>query len=283
MWPNGVPQIALSNGEQWSCHNAEPDLAQLSERLAQLQPTLVVMEATGGYEQALAVALYAAGVEVRVVNPRQAHHFARALGAQAKSDRIDAQRLARFAQSMEPAPRTRPEPEREELKGLVQRRQQLQGMLSAERNRREHAPKWLRGSIDRTLRALQREVAAIDHRIADKLEGSAQLKAVAELLTTVPGVGRIVGPIMIARLPEVGRLSRREIAAVVGWHRTFVRAARGAMASVAGGRAAVRSALYTAALTGIRHNPVIRALSAPGRAPQVKESRDPARPSASSC
>ncbi len=254
-------EIALSNGEQWSCPNAEPDLAQLSERLAQLKPTLVVMEATGGYERALAVALYAAGIELRVVNPRQAHHFARALGAQAKSDRIDAQMLARFAQSMEPAPRTRPEPEREELKGLVQRRQQLQGMLSAERNRREHAPKWLRGSIDRTIRALQREVAAIDHRIADKLEGSAQLKAVAELLTTVPGVGRIVGPIMIARLPELGRLSRREIAALVGVA-PYIRqsgAWRG-RARIAGGRAAVRSALYMAALTGIRYNPVIRTL-----------------------
>jgi transposase len=253
-------EVALSSGEQWSCANDAQGIAQLTRRLVPLEPALVVMEASGGYERELSVALCAAGVEVRVINPRQTHHFARALGEQAKTDRIDAQMLARFAQSVEPKEQMRAEPEREELKELVQRRQQLLTMLTAERNRRGRAPKWLRGSIDRTIRALERELGAIDHRIADKLEGSAQLKAVGELISTVPGVGRVLSATVIARLPELGRLSRREIAALVGVA-PFVRQSgtwRGA-ATIAGGRSAVRSALYMAALAGIRHNPVVRA------------------------
>lgn len=253
-------EVALSNGEQWSCVNDSEDIAQLTDRLVALQPALVVMEASGGYERVLAAALYAAGLEVRVINPRQAHHFARALGEQAKSDRIDARVLARFAQSVEPTERMRPEPEREELRQLVQRRQQLLAMLTAERNRRTRAPKWLRGSIERTIRALQRELAAIDQRIAEKLQGSAQFKAHSELLRTVPGVGRVLSATVIARLPELGRLGRREIAALVGVA-PFVRQSgswRG-QASIFGGRAAVRNALYMAALAGVRSNPVLRA------------------------
>ena len=256
----GSLEVALSSGEQWSCANDADGIAQLSARLKQLGPVLVVMEASGGYESAAAVALCAAGVEVRVINPRQAHHFARAVGEQAKSDRIDARMLARFAQSIEPPARALPEPQRAELKALVDRRQQLLAMLTAERNRRGRAPKWLRQSLDRTIRALERELAAIDHRIADQLEQSAQFKALNDLITGVPGVGRVLSATLIARLPEMGRLSRREIAALVGVA-PFIRQSgtwRG-QASIFGGRAPVRTALYMAALAGIRYNPVLRA------------------------
>lgn len=253
-------EVAASNGEQWSCANDAEGIARLTKQLAALEPALVVMEASGGYERALAAALYAAGLSVRVINPRQTHHFARALGEQAKSDRIDARVLARFAQSLEPEQRMPPEPEREELRELVQRRQQLLAMLTAERNRRGRAPKWLRGSIERTIRALQRELAAIDQRIAEKLQSSEQFKALSELLRTVPGVGRVLSATVIARLPELGRLGRREVAALVGVA-PYVRQSgswRG-QASIFGGRAAVRNALYMAALAGVRSNPVLRA------------------------
>ena len=250
--------VALSTGEQWSCANDGAGIAGLCERLAELKPALVVLEASGGYERALSVELYAGGLEVRVVNPRQVRHFAQALGQQAKTDRIDAQMLARFAQSLKPPARESPEPEREELKELVKRRQQLLQMLSAERNRRTQAPKWLRPSLDRTIRALERELSAIDHRIAQKLEHSAKLKPLNQTLTSVPGVGRVLGATLIARLPELGRLSRQQIAALVGVA-PFTRQSgswRG-RDMIFGGRAPVRTALYMAALAAVRHNPVL--------------------------
>ena len=256
----GGLEVALSSGEQWSCANDAEGIAQLSARLVQLGPALVVLEASGGYESAAAGALCAAGLEVRVINPRRTHHFSRALGEQAKSDRIDARMLARFAQSIELPARALPEAQREELRALVDRRQQLLAMLTAERNRRGRASKWLRQSLDRTIRALERELAAIDQQIADQLEQSAQFKALDALCTGVPGVGRVLSATLIARVPEIGRLSRRELAALVGVA-PFVQQSgswRG-QTRISGGRAPVRSVLYMAALAGIRHNPVLRA------------------------
>ncbi len=146
--------VALATEEQWSCANDAQGIAALCARMAELKPALVVLEASGSYARALSVALYAAGIEVRVINSRQVHHFARALGQQAKTDRIDARMLARFAQNVQPPAREMPEPEREELKALVNRRNQLLQMLTAERNRRAQAPQWLRKSLDRTVRKL---------------------------------------------------------------------------------------------------------------------------------
>jgi transposase len=251
--------VALSTEGQWSCANDAQGIAALCAGLVELKPALVVLEASGGYERALSVALYAAGLEVRVINPRQAHHFARALGQQAKTDRIDARMLARFAQNMQPPAREMPEPEREELKALVNRRNQLLQMLTAERNRRAQAPKWLRKSLDRTIRALERELGAIDHQLADRLEHSAKLRPLRELIVGVPGAGPVLSATLIARLPELGRLSRREIAALVGVA-PFTRQSgtwRG-RDMIFGGRAPVRTALYMAALAGVRHNPVLR-------------------------
>ncbi len=146
--------VALSTEEQWSRANDAQGIAALCARMAELTPALVVLEASGSYARALSVALYAAGIEVRVINPRQVHHFARALGQQAKTDRIDARMLARFAQNVQPPAREMPEPQREELKALVNRRNQLLQMLTAKRNRRAQAPRWLRKSLDRTVRKL---------------------------------------------------------------------------------------------------------------------------------
>ncbi len=146
--------VALATEERWSCANDAQGIAALCARMAELKPALVALEASGSYARALSVALYAAGIEVRVINPRQVHHFARALGQQAKTDRIDARMLARFAQNVQPPAREMPEPQREELKALVNRRNQLLQMLTAKRNRRAQAPQWLRKSLDRTVRKL---------------------------------------------------------------------------------------------------------------------------------
>ena len=148
--------MALLTGEQWSCAN-DGDGSRFCERLRAARPALVVLEASGGYEEELLAALIAAGIEARRVNPRQVHYFAHAEGRLAKTDRIDAPCWL-FAERMRPQARALPDPEREQLRALVTRRSQLLQMLTAERNRRAHAPRWLGRSLERTIRALEREL-----------------------------------------------------------------------------------------------------------------------------
>ena len=184
--------------------------------------------------------------------------FAQAHRQLAKTDRLDARGLAEFAAKMGPAP-TAP-PADEELKALVGRRRQLVAMLTAEKNRRHQAPRPIGKSLDRTIRALERELGAIKHEIERKLAGSAQLSRQSALLRTVPGVGPVASATLIARLPELGRLNRREIAAMAGVapfdHQSGVWRGRSV---IFGGLADVRAALYMATLAAVRYNPALRA------------------------
>jgi len=249
--------VALSTGAEFILANDEAGVAELIERLCAAAPALVVLEASGGYEHAAWIALWEAGLAVAVVNPRDTYHFAQASRRLAKTDALDARGLAEFAARMRPAP-TAP-PADEELKALVGRRRQLVAMLAAEKNRRQQAPQWLRKSHDRAIRALERERGAIDHAIERKLEQSAHLSRQRELLCAVPGVGPVACATLLAKLPELGRLNRREIAALAGVAPLDQQSGvwRG-RSTIFGGRAEVRAVLYMATLAAVRCNPMLR-------------------------
>jgi transposase len=245
--------------EAWRVENEEQGIASLVERLRTIQPTLIVMEATGGYEMAVATALALAALPVAVVNPRQVREFARATGTLAKTDRIDAGVLARFAESIRPTPRPLPDEQMRHLEGLVARRRQVVEMLTAERNRFQQASPALREKIDRHIAWLQEELKALEKDLDDTIQQSPLWREKDNLLRTVPGVGPTVARVLVADLPELGTLNRKRIAALAGvapLNRDSGQY-RGKRV-VWGGRAQVRTALYMATMSGIRFNPVIR-------------------------
>lgn len=247
-------------GERWQLANEEPAFAALLARLRPLAPTLVVLEATGGFEHAVVAALAAAGLPVVVANPRQVRDFARATGQLAKTDTIDAQVLALFAERVRPTPRPLPDEAVQALDAVLTRRRQLVEMLTAERNRLGRA----RASVARRIRAhlrwLERELADVDRDLGRLIEQSPVWRAQDDLLQSVPGVGPVVSRTLLGELPELGRLTRKQIAALVG----VAPLARdsGTLRGrrlVWGGRAPVRAVLYMGALVATRWNPVIRA------------------------
>jgi transposase len=250
--------------ESFRVDNDARGIAQLAGRLAALSPRAVVLEASGGLEALAASELHAAGLAVAVVNPRQVREFARSLGTLAKTDRLDAVVLAQFAQSSHSNGRLVPlrlaEEAEAELKALVVRRRQLVGMLVAESNRRERAAKVVRKSIVQTIKGLKRALAAVEQQLKAVLAGSPAQQAKATLLTAVPGVGAQLGFTLMAELPELGRLGRRQIASLVGLapHPHDSGKFKGRR-MIWGGRASVRTMLDMAALSAVRHNPSLRA------------------------
>jgi transposase len=239
-----------------------PGLEQLVARLATVGPELVVLEATGGFEITVAAAVAAAGLPLAVVNPAQIRAFARAIGRLAKTDRLDAELIARFAEQVRPEPRPVLDEQAQTLAELVARRRQIVEMIGMESNRRRQArsAKVVRG-IERTLAALQAALAELDHEIDGQVRSSRAWRAAEDLLTSVPGIGKITARTLIAELPELGHLDRRRIAALVGV--APVNRDSGAWRghrAIAGGRSAVRHTLYMAALSATSWNPAIRAL-----------------------
>lgn len=250
---------AVPTGQTWHVANEEAGLAEVVPQLVALQPAGVVLEATGGYERAAVVALTHARLPVIVVNPRQVRDFAKALGRLAKTDALDAEVLATFGQRVQPTPRPLPEATTETLDGLVTRRRQLLEMLTAERNRHALARGRVRRDITQHIRWLEKRLAGVDGDLQAALEASPLYQAQADLLRSVPGVGPVTAVTLLAELPELGRLSRREIAALVGvapLNRDS--GTRRGNRLVWGGRAPVRATLYMATLVGIRHNLVLR-------------------------
>jgi transposase len=250
--------------ERWPVTNDERGLRTLVERLRRDAPALVVLEATGGYEVAAVAALAAAGLPVVVVNPRQVREFARATGELAKTDGIDAGVLALFAERVRPAVRAVPDDAQRELDALLTRRRQLLEMLFAERNRLGQATGRGRAPVKKSLKAhiafLERELKTTDTELAAMVRASPVWREKEDLLRSVPGVGRVLATTLLAELPELGRLSRREVATLVG----VAPLARdsGTLRGrrfVQGGRASVRGVLYMGALVATRRNPVIRA------------------------
>ena len=236
-------------------------LAALIERLRPLGPHLVVLEATGGFELTVAAALVSAAIPLAVVNPRQIRDFARATGQLAKTDALDAKVIARFAAKVQPEARPVPDEQARALGELVARRRQVIEMMTAERNRRRQLiSRRLLKSVDRLLAVLQKELTELDHDIGEGIRGTPAWRERDELLRSVPGVGDVVARTLIADLPELGRLDRKQIAALVGI--APINRDSGKMRgkrTTWGGRAKVRSVLYMAALVASRRNPVLAA------------------------
>lgn len=246
---------------RWSVPGEEPDLGRLITDLRTLAPTLIVLEATGGYEVPVVSALAAAGLPVVVVNPRQVRDFAKALGVLAKTDTLDAAVLALFAERIRPEPRPLPDPALSALTALVARRRQLSEMLVAERHRRRQVQDpTVRHDLAQHIRWLERRLAHTTRDIGRLLETTPAWRVKDQLLRSAPGIGPTTAAVLIGQLPELGTLSRRQIAALVGvapfaCDSGSLRGAR----HIWGGRLGVRGALYMATLVATRHNPVIRA------------------------
>jgi transposase len=248
------------SGEVWNVSNDEAGFAALVAKLAPLKPKLIVMEATGGYQAPAVAALSVAGLSVAVVNPRQVRDFGRATGQLAKTDVLDAEVIARFAEALRPEPRALPDAETIALNALVVRRRQIVDMITAEKNRLGTAEKVVRRDIEEHIKWLQRRLKDADDDLYDGLKKSPLWRVKEQILKSVPGVGRVTTVALIAQLPELGTLTGRKIAALVGVaplnrdSGTY----RGKRC-IWGGRAAVRQALYMATLTAIRRSPTIRA------------------------
>jgi transposase len=250
---------ALPDGESWTVPNDDLGLAELAPRLVALAPALIVLEATGGFEMLAALTLAKVGLPVAVVNPRQVRHFAKAMGRLAKTDALDAGMLAEFAQRVRPQPRPLPDEAAQLLESLLTRRRQIVDMLTAEKNRLGFARGPVRRDISQHIRWLEKRLTDVDGDLQDAVTASPLYHAKAELLRSVPGVGQVTTLTLLATLPELGQLSRHQIAALVGVaplnrDSGTVRGKR----MVWGGRAPVRAVLYMAALVGLKHNPVLR-------------------------
>jgi transposase len=262
------------SGEQWITPTDATSLEELVGRLQALQPELIVLEATGGREGPTVAALAAAGLPVAVVNPRQVRDFARAIGQLAKTDVLDAQVLAHFAQVIHPTPRPLPDAQAQELAALLARRRQLIQMVTAERQRLDTALPRVQAHIQRHLAWLEAELADLDQALRDQVQASPVWRERDNLLRSVPGIGPTTALTLLAELPELGQLDRKAIAALVGVAPLSCESGtwRGRRI-VWGGRARVRTALYMAALVASRYNPTIvtfyRRLCAAGKPKKV--------------
>jgi len=259
---------------QWQVAYTEKGIQELVEQITELHPTLVLLEASGGLELPMVAALAVANLPVVVVNPRQVRDFARATGKLAKTDALDAQVLAHFAEAIRPLPRSLPDMETQSLTALVARRNQVMGMLVAEKNRLRTSRPPVSQRIQLHIDWLEQELGEIDRGLKEMLRNSPVWREKENLLRTVPGVGPQLAVSILAYLPELGTLNRKRIAALVGVA-PFNRDSgtlRGKRA-VWGGRSRIRAALYMAALVASRHNPVISAfyqrLLAAGKAKKV--------------
>ncbi len=248
-------------GAAFAVANDEAGIERLVARLVEEGVTLVVLEATGGFERPVAAALAAAGVPVAVVNPRQVRDFARATGRLAKTDKIDAEILARFAEAVRPEPRAVPDEEARAFAEVLARRRQVVGMLTAEKNRLGSAStKPVRKRIEAHVRWLEKELSRTDRDLDEAIEVSPTWRENEALLRSVPGVGPVLARTLLAEMPELSALDRKQLAALAGVaplnrDSGTLRGRR----SVWGGRSRVRGALYMAALVATRHNPTIRA------------------------
>ncbi|MDH5640234.1 MAG: IS110 family transposase [Nitrospira sp.] len=266
--------VALRPEGRFAVSNDETGLTQLIEHLHRVAPVRVVLEATGGLEIPLVGALAAAGLPVVVVNPRQVRDFAKATGKLAKTDALDAQTLARFAEVIQPALRPLPDEHTQTLAALVTRRRQLVEMLIAEKNRLRQAPKPIRPNLQAHIAWLEQALQQADTDLAEAIRHSPVWRENEALLRSAPGVGPVLSTTLLATVPELGTLAHKQLSALVGVaplnrDSGTLRGRR----TVWGGRAQVRAVLYMGAIVAARFNPVIRAfyqrLRAAGKAKKV--------------
>jgi transposase len=244
----------------WQVANIESGIAELVQRLHALHPTRIVLEATGGFELPLVAGLMHARLPVVVLNPRRVRDFARATGQLAKSDKLDAKVLAHFASVLQLEPRPLPTDAEEQLTALLTRRRQIVEMLAVEKNRLQTVRASLRADIAEHIAWLEQKLESLNGELDGFVEQSAVWQAKDVLLRSAPGVGRVTARTLLALLPELGTLNRQQIAALVGVAPLNTDSGnRQGKRRVYGGRAAVRSVLYMAALSATRCNPRIRA------------------------
>jgi transposase len=262
------------SGERFTVSNDEEGHTQLRKRLAKLKPERIVLEPTGGYETHVVQVLVSAKLPVVVVNARQIRQFAQATGRLAKTDRIDADVLAHFAEAVKPEIRAIPDETHRELEALVSRRRQLVEMRAAEAKRKQCAPAVVHPSIDAVIDVLARQIDDIDDDLQRLIRSVPAWSDAQERNTSTPGVGRVLSTTMTALVPELGKLNRKQIASLIGVAPLNNDSGKSeGKRTTWGGRAAVRAVLYMASLSAIRFNPVIRAfrdrLVAKGKAPKV--------------
>ena len=248
----------MPEGETFSVTNDQRGIDELLGCLLKLHPELVVLEATGRYERPAAAAIAASGIAVAVVNPRRARDFAKATGRLAKTDKIDAEVLARFATAIGPPPSVLPDEESQALQAILTRRRQILEMLVSENNRLQTAPEAVAKRIRAHIKWLEKELSRTDRDLDEAVEASTTFKANEALLRSAPGVGPVLARTLLAELPELGELSHKRLCALVGvapFNRDSGQ--RVGKREVWGGRAPVRAALYMGALVATRHNPLI--------------------------
>lgn len=266
--------VASSEATSWRLRYDTTGIDELLTWMQAIEVDLVVLEATGGLEHALAADLATAGFSVAIVNPRQVRDFARATGRLAKTDRIDAEILALFAERLPPEARRLPEPARRALAALVARRRQLSDMLQAEKNRLRRADGVVVPDIEAHIAFLSARLDQTTEALRETIEASPLWRTGDDLLQSMPGIGPVVSATLVAALPELGQVSPQEIAALVGVAPFNCDSGqRRGQRAIWGGRASVRRALYMATLGAVRYNPVLRAhyeqLVARGKAKKV--------------
>jgi transposase len=248
------------SGETFVVSREAAGLSGLTARIAALAPVAIGVEATGGYESVVAAALAAAALPVVVINPAQIRSFAQALGRRAKTDPIDAGVIAHFVEAVQPDIRPLPDEATQMLADLVSRRTQIIHMIVAERQRQKRlTSKRLQKSITRLLAALQKELSDLERDIDDSVRGTPAWREKEDLLASVPGIGPVIARTLIAELPELGSLDRRQIAALVGlapWTRQSGQWK--GKSFIGGGRSSVRAVLFMGALTAARHNKALK-------------------------
>ena len=247
-------------GASFSEAHTDRGIALLVERLREVHPEVVLVEATGGYETRIVAALAHARLPVVLINPRQVRDFAKATGRLAKTDRIDAQVLAHFAEAVHPEVRLLADPDQRELAALMSRHGQIIEMIVAEKNRTHTTTEIVRGRIEAHLGWLRTELESVDGELDDFIRQSPALQRKVEIVTSVPGVGPVLSKALISYLPELGAINRKEIAALVGVA-PFNSDSGPHIGKriIWGGRKQIRSILYMGALVGTRHNSTIRA------------------------
>lgn len=247
-------------GSEWSANNDQPGIASLVIRLQELNPKLIVVEATGGFEIALITALYEAKLPFARVHPGRVREFARSIGLLAKTDRLDARLLARFGEAVKPPVTNLPGPEEQQLSALMTRRHQVLGMLTAEKNRLGTAPSSTQERIRNHIRWLKEELDALNQDIAGFISRLPTFSHKQEILISTPGIGPVSSAILLADLPELGVYNRQKIAALVGVA-PFNKDSgpRKGKRRIRGGRDSIRNILYMATLSAIQHNPIIQA------------------------
>jgi len=241
-------------------NNDQAGIANLANQLRVRQPELIVVEATGGYQRAVVQSLFEAGLPVALVNPQRVRQYARACGKLAKTDKLDAFLLAEFGKQVQPRRFQAPSQAEQYLEALLVRRKQLEEMLKAEKNRLRTVHPALRASLEAMIALLKAEMKQVEAEICEQMKTQASWQEEKVLLESVPGVGVITTATLLAELPELGKMDRKKIAALVGVApMNFDSGKKRGYRKTKGGRAGVRSVLYMATLVATRYNPVIKA------------------------